>query len=133
MFKIITIKEKKVEDQIVILGYLSDEDKFAYLQSSNVLILPSYEEGFGMVILEAMVYDKPTIAYDLPVFKEYFTQAVIPVQVGNKLAFARAIENYLSKKHHPKLASHCDSFDILKLAKQEINLILTHYEKKSLH
>lgn len=53
--------EKKVEDKIIFCGYVSDEDKYKYLSLSDVFILTSLHEGFGIVFMEAMYCSLPII------------------------------------------------------------------------
>lgn len=47
---------------VVCLGYVSEEKLASLYQSSKALIYPSSYEGFGMPILEAMVYGCPVIS-----------------------------------------------------------------------
>jgi len=48
------IRELNLNDKVILLGYVSDEDKIRYLQASDFFILPTEElEGFGIVTLEA--------------------------------------------------------------------------------
>ncbi len=41
-----------------------------YFISSDVVVLPSKSEGFGLVLLEAFNYEKPVITFDVPAFNE---------------------------------------------------------------
>jgi glycosyltransferase involved in cell wall biosynthesis len=43
-------------------GHLSDRDRDEIIRSSDVLVLPSYHEGYGLVIVEAMAAGLPVIA-----------------------------------------------------------------------
>lgn len=51
-------------DNIIILGSVNDIEK--YYSAIDVLLLPSYREGFGMVIAEAAAMGTPAIVSDIP-------------------------------------------------------------------
>jgi glycosyltransferase involved in cell wall biosynthesis len=50
--------------QVDFLGAVWGENKFQYLAASDMLVLPSVHEGFGLVFLEAMHCGLPVIASD---------------------------------------------------------------------
>lgn len=54
------IKKLKIEKHIILLGRQKEIPKL--LKSSNIFLLPSIREGFGMVNLEAMITPLPIIA-----------------------------------------------------------------------
>ena len=53
-----TIPER---DDIVSLGRVSDEDKYALLEAADVLVLPSHLESLGIVLLEAWQVGTPCL------------------------------------------------------------------------
>ena len=53
---------------IEFLGHVSNLDE--YFLSSDVIVLPSKSEGFGLVLLEAFNYEKPVITFNVPAFNE---------------------------------------------------------------
>ena len=53
-------KQLKIEDRITWVGRVDEVD--SYFQSHDVFVLPSKYEGFGLVLLECMVNDRPIIA-----------------------------------------------------------------------
>ena len=55
---------------IILTGYITDEEKAALYENASICIQPSLYEGFGMPILEAMSYEKPVVCSDLEVFRE---------------------------------------------------------------
>ncbi len=52
-------RDLKVENSFKILGWTAD--KKAFFDSIDIFILPSYGETFGIVLLEAMLYNTPII------------------------------------------------------------------------
>ena len=57
------IKELDVEDMFVLPGWISNQEKIEEIyQKSALYILPSYNEGMPMSILEAMSYGLPVIS-----------------------------------------------------------------------
>lgn len=61
---------QKAGEQIVVAGYVSEEDRAYLYQNASLLVAPSHYEGFGMSLLEAMSYGVPVAASDIPVFHE---------------------------------------------------------------
>jgi glycosyltransferase involved in cell wall biosynthesis len=53
-----------VEKQVRFMGFLSDEEKFGLLQTSDLFVSTSQHEGFGLVFLEAMAAGLPVVCYD---------------------------------------------------------------------
>lgn len=52
------------------LSNCTDEELATYLQHAQALLLPSFAEGYGMPLVEALAFGVPVIASDLPVFRE---------------------------------------------------------------
>jgi glycosyltransferase involved in cell wall biosynthesis len=53
-----------VAQKVRFLGWVSDEDKFTALASSDVFVSTSQHEGFGLMYLEAMSCALPVVTYD---------------------------------------------------------------------
>jgi glycosyltransferase involved in cell wall biosynthesis len=56
------IIELGLKDNVVITGFIPDENLKDYFLMSDVYVMPSYNEGFGIVFIEAMYYGLPVIA-----------------------------------------------------------------------
>ncbi len=55
------IKKNRMENSVIIAGLLQGKEKFCALKESDIFILPSYSEGFGMSVVEAMLSGLPVI------------------------------------------------------------------------
>ncbi len=54
--------ELEISGRIIFPGAVSDEEKLQYLAASDIYVLSSLHEGFGIVLLEAMFCGLPIIA-----------------------------------------------------------------------
>jgi glycosyltransferase involved in cell wall biosynthesis len=52
------------------IGYLPQEDMPGLFAAASALIFPSFCEGFGLPLIEAMAVGTPVVASDIPVFRE---------------------------------------------------------------
>lgn len=52
------------------LGRCDDATMLAWLKQARALLMPSFIEGFGIPVIEALQQGVPVIASDLPVFRE---------------------------------------------------------------
>lgn len=55
------VKELSLENNVHFIGYVDDDLLYSYYESSDVFVLLSTGEGFGIVFLEAMLCSKPCI------------------------------------------------------------------------
>jgi len=51
-------------------GSLPDDEVAKYLRGADALLFPSFVEGYGLPLLEALSIGLPTLVSDLPVFRE---------------------------------------------------------------
>jgi glycosyltransferase involved in cell wall biosynthesis len=98
-------------NNVRVLGFVSEKEKYALLKSSKVFISPSHEEGFGIAVLEAMACGLPVVAWDLPVYREVFKKGMVRVPLGDHKAFAAAVIELLrSDKLRRRLGEEAKSF-----------------------
>lgn len=55
-------KQLSVLDKVIFAGFVKDEDLISLYQSASVFVMPSFQEGFGIVFIEAMACGTPVIA-----------------------------------------------------------------------
>ncbi|MDO8499153.1 MAG: glycosyltransferase family 1 protein [bacterium] len=59
-----TIRQSKLQNRIILTNYIADEDKFALYSQAQAFIYPSFYEGFGFPVLEAMAAGTSVICSD---------------------------------------------------------------------
>ena len=79
VFEILDHSEK-LRRHVIELNHCSDEELVKHLGSARALLFPSFAEGYGLPLIEALAAGVPAIASDLPVFRE--TCSNIPTYLG---------------------------------------------------
>ncbi len=92
------IKTFKLQDRVVHLGYVERAQYSELLARAEVLVVPSFGEGFGLPVLEAMAAGVPVVCSDIPVLREVGGNAAQYVNPHNPDDIARGIEAVLSNE-----------------------------------
>jgi glycosyltransferase involved in cell wall biosynthesis len=79
-----------------LLGYVSREEKRVLLESARVFVFPSFAEGFGLPIIEALAFGIPTIISDIPVFHEVAARAALFFDPKKPAAFEKVLIRLVS-------------------------------------
>ena len=58
------IDKYDLEDNVILTGKVTDEELFAYYRGADVFLCMSEHEGFGIPLIESMLFNLPVIAYD---------------------------------------------------------------------
>ena len=85
-----------IEETISFVGAVSDVEKSRLLHATRVFAFASKEEGWGLVLAEAMCHGAPCLTYDLPAFRDVFVQGRVCVPVGDIDAFADCLALFLT-------------------------------------
>ncbi|MFA4817635.1 MAG: glycosyltransferase family 1 protein [Parcubacteria group bacterium] len=59
-----SVEDSNFREDIVLPGYVSDEEKWELLKNADVFLFPTFYEGFGIPILEAQSVGVPVVAGD---------------------------------------------------------------------
>jgi glycosyltransferase involved in cell wall biosynthesis len=91
-------KELNIVDKIRIEGPVSEKQKLILFSSADIFVFPTLYEGFGIPIIEAMVFGLPVISTNIPVINEIVTEDVgLLVKPKDPIALADAISKLLSE------------------------------------
>ncbi len=92
------MKAQGLEDAVRMPGWVPNDDVHRYYAAADVFIMPSDEEGFPRVLLEAQAVGVPFVATDVGGVLDIVTptQAQYVVPKGDMLAFAECIVAILS-------------------------------------
>ena len=58
--------QRSIPDRVRLVGHVQGARKAELLGTAAFLVMPSREESFGLVALEAMAYGRPVVHFDLP-------------------------------------------------------------------
>lgn len=65
-----TIKRNNIENHVIFPGFIDEQDKKTLFQLAHVFVFPSFYEGFGIPMLEAMSQNVPVLASNISGLKE---------------------------------------------------------------
>jgi glycosyltransferase involved in cell wall biosynthesis len=88
------IRERNLEANVFMLP-LTGDDALRVVKSSKIFVFPSHEEGWGIAVCEAMACGLPVIAYDLPIYREIYTQGIIQVPLNDIKLFSEEVVSLL--------------------------------------
>lgn len=93
------IESNQLESVIEMTGWVDNEKKQKLLKDAQALVLPSYNEGLPMAILEAMSYGIPVISTDVGSIGEVIIpeETGILINPGNQEQLKKAIIDLITK------------------------------------
>ena len=101
----------------------SDAEMVNYLQYSRALVFPSFTEGYGMPVVEALTLGVPVIASDLPVFREFADQVPDYIDVMDEATWFSTICDFT------KIDSQARQAQLLRLENYQSPTWRQHFEK----
>lgn len=86
------IENSEHKNDIVLTGYVSEEKKEGLYEEADLFVFPSFSEGFGMPVLEAMSYGVPVICSNTSSLPEISGDSVLMVDPYSVENMAEALE-----------------------------------------
>jgi glycosyltransferase involved in cell wall biosynthesis len=71
------MKKYNLEKDVILPGFIDEEDKAGIMKSAEIFCFPSLYEGFGIPVLESMSVGVPTIVSDIPSHREIAENAAL--------------------------------------------------------
>ncbi len=90
------MRELGLEDDVILPGYITDEDLPAIYAGASLFVFPSLYEGFGLPPLEALACGVPAVVSDASSLPEVVGDAALKVPPEDTAALAHAMERVLS-------------------------------------
>jgi len=87
-------KDHSLQGHVMELGRCSDSQMAGLLGGASALLMPSFAEGFGIPVIEALQSGTPVIASDLCVFREVAGDIPLYLQPDDPAAWMDAILSY---------------------------------------
>lgn len=98
-------KKLRIEEQLILTGYVNDDDLVELFKNCQVFVFPSLHEGFGLPALEAMACGAATIGSNVTSIPEVIgrTDALFdprdPKDISDKIFKALTDSNFRSSLH----------------------------------
>lgn len=87
-------QDDKFRGHVAELKDCSDAELAECLASARALLFPSFVEGYGLPLVEALAAKLPVVASDLPVFREIGGEIPTYIDAADEAAWERAILKY---------------------------------------
>jgi glycosyltransferase involved in cell wall biosynthesis len=84
----------ELEGHVRELGSCGDGELANLVAGAKALLMPSFAEGFGLPVIEALALGAPVIASDLPVYREIVGEIPTYLDPADTAAWEKAIEGY---------------------------------------
>jgi len=91
-----------IKKDIVITGYVSDDDLPVLLREADIFLFTTFFEGFGMPILEAFASGVPVVASNTTSIPEVAGNAALLVDPNKTLDIASACSKIINQPHIKK-------------------------------
>ncbi len=113
---------------IIVKGYISDEEKWQLLQNAEMYVLPSLYEGFGMSILEAQIVGCPVITSNVSSMPEVSGNGAILIDPEDIEKICEKIYKVISNQDFKKDLiykgyENVKNFSWEKCAKETLNIL----------
>ncbi|MBA3921990.1 MAG: glycosyltransferase family 4 protein [Nostocaceae cyanobacterium] len=95
------VESLNITDQVTFLGWIDAQQRDALLEKADVFILPSYNEGLPLALIEAMAWGLPAIATPVSGIPEIVTSGVngLLVNPGDIQQLAEAMQSLIEDEN----------------------------------
>lgn len=98
------IKDNNLEGKVILTGFLNKEELYKLYENSSLYVMTSFEESFGLVLVEASSFGLPLIAFDSAIgAKEIIQKNGILVSNRDKSVMIKKIKKLMNDISERKL------------------------------
>lgn len=101
-------QHKELNRHLFMFNDLSDRELEHCYRNARSLVFPSYVEGFGLPLVEAMQRGLPVMASDIPVFREIGDDAMAYFGLSEPESLCRLVRRFESTGQFPSAAPFTD-------------------------
>ncbi len=94
------IESSEYKKEIILPGYVSDEEKFELMKGAEAFLFPTFYEGFGLPILEAQSVGTPVVTSNVSSMPEVAGNGAILVDPKSPSAIAKAVYKLISDESY---------------------------------
>ncbi len=124
-------RDMRVEENLRVLGNISEPEKSWYYQNCYAFALPSIAEGFGLPVTEAMSAGKPVFLSNMTALPEIGSSAAFYFSDFNaghvQKVFRQGMEQYRSAAMAPMIRQRSEQFCWTKAARAYLNVYRSLY------
>jgi len=110
--------ERRQLRNVELAGFVTEAQKFARLREAAFFFFPSYEEGWGIALAEALYCGCRCVCYELPHYRSIFRDFPAYARLGDPEDFQRAVlaagqggpipgqEEFIRQYDDPRIVAH---------------------------
>lgn len=118
------VHDNGLDDRVIFMGFRKDVAEI--IKTSDIVVIPSLWEGFGLIAVEAMACGKQVVCSNVPGLSEVVGNAGMKVRVGDVDGFLKAIKSAVGNIGNMDIESKCKEqagkFDISTMIKGYMNI-----------
>ncbi|MBU3957128.1 glycosyltransferase family 4 protein [Patescibacteria group bacterium] len=92
------VKELSLEDKVIFTDFVPEDDVSVLMKGAKVFVLPSFWEGFGIPVVEAMACGTPVVVSNAGSLPEIVGEGGVIVNPYNPEEIARGIKKAIDNK-----------------------------------
>lgn len=92
------IKRLHLENNVVLLGFMTGQEKFNIFKQSKIVVHPATYDSGGMAACEAMAWGLPGVSFDLDALKTYYPKGMLKTPCFDLKLFSQNILILLENK-----------------------------------
>lgn len=92
------VKELGLEDKVIFTGFVDEDDVPALMKGARVFVMPSFWEGFGIPVVNAMACGTPVVVSNAGSLPEIAGKAGMVVNPSQPREIARGIEKAIKNR-----------------------------------